>query len=103
MQKLSFGPRPTSATTTESFEVPRNSRPGVFDDYYTTQLSVVYGQYGDEVNKKRKLRAAPIRAHATRHAAADSAAIDCEANSLSNKRRRSAGDDEGSQFGLYIG
>ena len=95
MQKLSFGPRPASATSTEAFEVPRSARPDVFDAYYTTQLSSVYSHYEDEVNKKRKLRAAPVRAYGTRRVAADDAAIECEAASLSNKRRRSAGDDEG--------
>ncbi len=80
--------------TVEPFEVPRTIKPGVFDAYYTTQLSSVYSFYEDEVNKKRKLRAAPVRAYGTRRAVADDAAIEAEA-SLSNKRRRSAGDDEG--------
>ena len=99
MQKLSFGLKPASTTSTEAFEVPRSARPDVFDAYYTTQLSSVYSHYEDEVNKKRKLRAAPVRAYGTRRAAADDAAIESEAASLSNKRRRSAGDDEGALSG----
>ncbi|DBA73094.1 hypothetical protein WJX79_004857 [Trebouxia sp. C0005] len=100
--KLSFGPKPASTASTEAFEVPRSDRPDVFDAYYTTQLSSVYSHYEDEVNKKRKLRAAPVRAYGTRRAAADDAAIDCEAASLSNKRRRSDGDDEGHRYLDYL-
>lgn len=94
LQKLSFGIK-TAGTSAEAFEVPRATRPDVFNAYYTTQLSSVYSHYEDEVNKKRKLRAAPVRAYGTRRAVADDATIESEAASLFNKRRRSAGDDEG--------
>ena len=95
LQKLSFGSKTAGTTSAETFEVPRTTRPDVFNAYYTTQLSSVYSHYEDEVNKKRKLRAAPVRAYGTRRAVADDATIESEAASLSNKRRRSAGDDEG--------
>lgn len=55
----------------------------------------MYSHYEDEVNKKRKLRAPPVRAYGTRNAAAEEALNDLEAEIVSNKRRRSAGDDEG--------
>lgn len=58
----------------------------------------MYSHYEDEVNKKRKLRAPPVRAYGTRHAAAEEALNDLETESVSNKRRRSAGDDEGNTF-----
>ena len=96
LQKISFGSKPP--VSTESFEVARSKQPDVFDAYYTTQLSSVYSHYEDEVNKKRKLRAPPVRAYGTRHAAAEEALNDLESESVPNKRRRSAGDDQGDVF-----
>ena len=93
LQKISFGSQ--APVSTESFEVALSEQPAVFDAYYTTQLSSVYTHYQDAVNKKRKLRAPPVRAYGTRHAAAEEALTDLESESVSNKRRRSAGDDEG--------
>lgn len=98
-QKISFGAKPVS---TETFEVPRSKQPEGFDAYYTTQLSSVYSHYEDEVNKKRKLRAPPVRAYGTRNAAAEEALTDLEAETVSNKRRRSAGDDEGHRYLEYL-
>lgn len=93
LQKISFGSK--APVSTESFEVALSEQPAVFDAYYTTQLSSVHSHYEDAVNKKRKLRAPPVRAYGTRHAAAEEALADLESDSASNKRRRSAGDDEG--------
>ena len=74
----------------------------MFDAYYSTQLSSVYSNYEDEVRKKRKLRAPPTRAYGTRRAAVEAAVNEAEMESVSKKRRRSAGDEEGNMLGCRL-